>query len=289
MRFHRITLIILYTLTLACLIYLTKIGLEYYRLPQIERPHHALHTELKPGGFVGHGVGVTGSLMMMLLLAYSIRKRFRFMRGKGDIRYWLNYHIWLGITGPLLVIFHSSFKVHGIIAVSFWSMAAVALSGVFGRFLYQQIPRSASGEDLSASETRQREASLTQRLREDFQLTDKIIDTILKMTGIESEAQSATYRAMFRWFLGDLALPLTEFKLRKRLRIDFNLGNTQVRNVITLARELAMLKRRIAFLGKVRRILHYWHIVHRPFAAVMIIIMLIHSVIAALFGYRWIF
>jgi hypothetical protein len=108
-----------------------------------------LHEDLKPGGIVGHGTGVIGSLMMLLLLLYSIRKRFRFMRGRGDIGYWLNYHIWLGITGPLLVIFHSAFKLHGIIVISFWSMVGVALSGVFGRFLYLQIPRAESGDDLS--------------------------------------------------------------------------------------------------------------------------------------------
>ena len=42
--------------------------------------------------------------------------------------------IWdiVGICGPLFIILHSSFKVGGLVALSFWSMIAVAVSGIAG-------------------------------------------------------------------------------------------------------------------------------------------------------------
>jgi len=289
MKLHRISLLLLYTLTLLMVIHLTAAGFDYYLLPLVDRPHNALHADWKPGGLIGHGVGVIGSLMMMMLLLYSVRKRFRFMHGRGNIRYWLNYHIWLGVTGPLLVIFHSSLKFHGIIAISFWSMIAVALSGVFGRYLYMQIPHNLSGEDLSASEIRERETEMTNQLQVVYGMSGVTVDRILKTIGAGQAGSSTAWSVIFSWLFSDLKLLFTLKRLRRTLCDDHACDATQVSEIIGLARRLAILKRRIIFFGKTKQLLHYWHIIHRPFAAVMLVIMLVHSVVAVLFGYKRIF
>ena len=64
---------------------------------------------------------------MLLMLLYSVRKRVGFLRRLGPLSRWLDGHIFLGVFGPLLVMLHSSFKVQGLVALSFWSMVAVAL------------------------------------------------------------------------------------------------------------------------------------------------------------------
>ncbi|MBN1199798.1 MAG: hypothetical protein JXA23_10635 [Bacteroidales bacterium] len=38
------------------------------------------------------------------------------------------------------MLFHTSFKFGGLVAISFWSMAAVFFSGIIGRFIYIRIP-----------------------------------------------------------------------------------------------------------------------------------------------------
>jgi hypothetical protein len=53
-----------------------------------------------------------------------------------------------------MVLYHTSFKFGGIVAVSFWSMVAVFLSGIVGRFIYIQIPRTIEGRELSLNEVR---------------------------------------------------------------------------------------------------------------------------------------
>ena len=93
------------------------------------------------------------------------------MQRWGDIRYWLNYHIWMGVTGPLLIIFHTSFKIGGVIAVAFWSMVAVAVSGALGRYLYIQIPRSLNGQELTVNDLEDQEFSLLNRLRTEYKLS----------------------------------------------------------------------------------------------------------------------
>src|SRR3972149_5148655 len=69
-------------------------------------------------------------------------------RRGGPLGRWLDVHIFFGLVGPALVILHSAFKVQGLVALSFWSMIAVAASGVLGRYLYLQIPRNLQGDAL---------------------------------------------------------------------------------------------------------------------------------------------
>jgi len=35
--------------------------------------------------------------------------------------------------------------------------------------------------------------------------------------------------------------------------------------------------------------LRYWHVAHLPFALIMLVIMIVHIIVALLFGYKWIF
>ena len=59
--------------------------------------------------------------------------------------------------------------------------------------------------------------------------------------------------------------------------------------ILELAQRRALLTRRTAYLGTFKRLFHNWHVFHKPFAYVMIIVVLIHVTITVLFGYRWIF
>ncbi len=276
-------------MTLVSITYLWISGSEYFLISIADRPHHLLHSEWKPGGIIGHGLGIIGSVLMIILFLYSARKRFRFMMNLGNIRYWLNYHIWMGVTGPLLVIFHTTFKIHGIIAISFWSMIAVALSGVLGRYVYLQIPRSLSGDELSPADINRTEGALLHQLKEEYGVSDDTIRSITKMVGIGESEHSSTWNVIWRWLVSDFTLPFTLSRIKRTLCDKDGCEISQVGQIIKLVRRLVILKRRIAFLKQAHNILHYWHIIHKPFAIVMIIIMIVHVIVALLFGYKWIF
>ena len=289
MTFHKFTLILLYVLTLCSIAYLFYAGGEYYELSRLDRPHHDLHKSWKPGGYFGHGLGIVGSTLMVILFLYSVRKRFRFMQNSGDIRYWLNYHIWMGVTGPVLVIFHTTFKFGGIVSISFWSMVAVALSGVFGRYIYIQIPRTLSGNAMTAKEIEEQDSEFEKTLKEDFQLDESIVQKLLSVSGLEVISAKKGISSLFYLILNDFQMHSRLNSIIKSLEKSKAVVSSDLKTLKIIARKRNILHRRMAFLQTAHRLLHYWHVIHRPFAIVMIIIMLIHVAIAILFGYRWIF
>ncbi len=280
---HTASLALLYAVTIAAVAYLVLKGADYWSLPLTERPHHPLHEQYKPSGAIGHGIGIIGSAMMLILLLYSLRKRSRSMQRAGNIRYWLNYHIWLGITGPLLVLFHTSFKFGGIVSISFYSMMAVALSGVLGRYIYLQIPRSLGGQEFSARELEEMDRDLQDRLAEARGVDEQMLTTIQQLT------RERPGGGLLTWILHDIGLPARLGKLRKFLHSSGKLTRRDIQHVVKLAKQRAQLRRRMTFLGQARKLLHHWHVFHKPFAIVMLVIMVVHVVVTILFGYKWIF
>jgi hypothetical protein len=46
------------------------------------------------------------------------------------------------------VLFHTAFKLEGILSVNFWVMVLVVISEIIGRFIYKQIPLTIQGNKL---------------------------------------------------------------------------------------------------------------------------------------------
>ena len=100
----------------------------------------------------------------------------------GILKYWLEFHIFLCTLGPIMVLFHTAFKFGGLVAVSFWSMVAVFLSGIVGRFIYIQIPRSIEGRELSLSEVRDMKTDIGDIINLSDRLDEESYNVIVEST-----------------------------------------------------------------------------------------------------------
>jgi hypothetical protein len=279
-RTFRALLVLAYAAGLGAFLYLAVTGASYYLAPLPERPRHPMYWTLKPGGSLGLRLGVAGLAMMTVMHVYSARKRIRFLRRLGPLRSWLDFHILLGILGPLFVVLHSSLKVGGLVAVSFWSMVAVALSGVFGRYLYLQIPRTRAGEELSLADAQRADAELSQRLRGEFGVDEAFLRGLERtMAPPPSGSALADARALVlgawgaRRRAGALVRSLTGVPPHLR------------RALLALTREKARLRRRIVLWEATHRLFHHWHVVHKPFAIVMYVFVVVHVAVALYTGY----
>jgi len=257
-------------------------GLGYYRTPLLERAHHEGYWTWKAGGSIGHKLGVVGSSMMVLMLLYSLRKRVAALRGLGPLSRWLDVHIFLGVFGPLLVVLHSGFKVQGLVALSFWSMVVVASSGVLGRYLYLQIPRTRAGEALALAEIEKQDHELSQRLRAGFGLDDAQLERIDALVAVPE--RSGLVAGFVRMIVGQLRLraALAEFArgcrdVPRPLYLDFE----------RVVQQKALVRRRILLWDRAHELFHYWHVMHKPFALVMYLFMVVHVTVAVMTGYAW--
>lgn len=278
------TLVLAYAIALAVVAYFAITGSSYYLTPLVERPRHEAYWALKPGGAIGHALGTVGSVLMVLMLLYTLRKRVRAFQALGALRLWLHFHIFCGIIGPLLVILHSSFKVHGLVALSFWSMIVVSLSGFVGRFLYVQLPRQRSGDELSLVEAEALDQSLRARLESEFQLSQEQLEALDRISSSGLEPGASLLKVFLR-------LPIDPFVLRVRLRrLQGGFSSTPRGVVGDLSRVLyrkAYLHRRIFVLRQLQRLFYYWHIFHKPFSVIMYLFMVVHVAVALATGYGW--
>ncbi len=281
---YRACLLILWAVSAGLLVFLWLRGADYYLTPLVERPRHEAYWALKPGGPVGRTYGIVGASLMLVMQLYSVRKRAKPLRDLGSLRMWLDFHIYCGVLGPLFIVLHSSLKVHGLVALSFWSMVVVASSGVLGRFLYLQIPRRRSGDQLSLQEIEAHGAKLEERLRSEFGLTRTVIDELdtAAVSGLSSEM--SLVRLLLR-------LPFEGILLRSRLRGGLrrvkDLPRKNLRELASLTRQRAQLQRRVVLMSKLQELFYYWHVLHKPFAIVMYLFMFVHIGVALMTGYAW--
>jgi hypothetical protein len=279
-----------YATAIVFLLFVFITGLPYYFLPLSERPHSGMHDQLKPGGFWGHGLGVIGSAMILLLLLYSVRKRAVFGIRFGKLPHWLDIHIFFGIIGPMLITLHTAMKFHGIVSISYFSMLAVALSGVFGRYVYMQIPRDARGHTLGLESIQERIDEIQRSLREQYHASPETTQAIKQFTSVDSITDVSITRAILSSIGYHLTIKRSVRKLRRSLsRGGQSLPNEMLRQVVALAHESSLLQRRIVYLDSMNELSHYWHVFHKPFAYIMLFIMVVHIGVTVAFGYRWIF
>lgn len=250
-------------------------GWSYYETPLRVRGYAPLHTVLKPSGSVAHPLGVAGLAMLVIPVIYAVRKRWRSLARAGSMRAWLEVHIFCGIIGPALVTFHTAFRFNGLIAVAYWSMMAVMLSGFVGRYLYVRLPRTIRGVELSHEEIRGRVQDLTDQLlraTKNAGLTGRVraVDQELDMERERPVGSLRTWRRL------------------RHLRHDLRSADVsrQLASVITSTiAERAQLLRRLSQLNRNRRLFSLWHVFHQPLVYVMFAIAAVHVGVAVYFGY----
>lgn len=280
---------VLYVVSFAVYLFFLLDGLSFYQTDFSLRPRHEAYRELRPAGFRGHGFGIIGSTMMILMLLYSVRKRTRLLGRIGSLKRWLAVHIYFGIMGPLFVILHTTFKLNGLVAVSFWSMIAVASSGIFGRYLYLQIPRNRFGEELGMKEIEEQNTTLLADIQSELGLDDRQMETFMRLSEPSIDLKRGLLVQFLAMIVYDLTRPLRRFRLRRRYANELNLSGPLLEQAINLAYRRRRLQRRIVLLNQVQQLFHYWHVFHKPFAILMYLIMVVHVGVAVWLGYTWIF
>lgn len=285
--YHRIYIGILILTVFLTTSYLAYEGYAYYISGVEVRFFHPDHQMLKPSGILGHGFGIIGSLMMMVGVAsYMLRKRIGKFSRIGILKHWLEFHIFLCTLGPILVLYHTAFKFGGLVAISFWSMVAVVISGVIGRYIYLQIPHTIEGREMNLNEINQTKDDLKRQLIQVYHLDENTLEEILQAVKKRPDrsGKSMIKRSIAKFLFEIKIIKEVETILRRN-----QISGKNMRQVTSLIKSEIALNRKIDRLITMQNLFKYWHVAHLPFALLMLIIMLIHVVVTVTFGAHWIF
>ena len=255
-------------------------GWSYYATPLGVRGYEQSHAVLRPSGSTGHLLGILGTVVLLSTLPYVVRKRVKRFAKAGSLLKWLEFHIFCGVFGPILITLHTSFKFNGLISVAFWSMAIVVASGFIGRLLYVRIPKTLRGDEMTRAELEARAGELAQALQSSS-LPEKLLERIRRLDESGGDRR------------GVVAVVRDELRIRRetaRLRneIGRSLRDRQLlRDALETSHQRALLLRRIERLQQTRKLFHLWHAFHRPLVWVMFLILIVHLAVAVYFGYTY--
>jgi len=295
-RGHRLRLLLAWLAALAVVLVIAGYGLNYYTLSSVDRPLSPKHDLLKPSGAIGMKLGLFGVLLFFLIYLYPLRKKWGWLARQGNSRHWLDFHVVLGTTAPMIIAFHASFKFGNIAGMAFWSMLCVTLSGFIGRYLYAQVPRNLNAAELSMKEMQDIEAGLRQELAEQKMAFGSRMEALYDLPTPQDVEHMPMLLALVYMVLIDLRRPFQVSLLRLQaagfgawLVSMFGLRRTsdlKLERGIGVARRQAALSKRILFLQRTQQVFNLWHVVHRPFSYAFAILAIVHISLVLWMGYR---
>jgi hypothetical protein len=160
-------------------------------------------------------------------------------------------------------------------------MVAVVLSGVIGRFIYIQIPRSIEGREFSLQELEDQKRETNKQLRKTITLDESIYELLDNYSGNESKGVG---NLIFRSSKERMALRQLKTELKSQ-----QVPRDKTSEILQTYKDQLSLKKRIDRLTLMQDLFKYWHVAHLPFALGMLVIMIVHVTVAITFGAKWIF
>jgi hypothetical protein len=242
------------------------------------------------GSDAGYWIGVAGGVAMLLLFLYPLRKRWRPLREVGTTRFWFAFHMMLGITGPLLVIVHSTLAFGSFNAiVAFASMSLVAASGIVGRFLYSRIHYGLYGRRATLAELRAQAGLDSENVRSKLAFAPAVearleaFAALAGATGRDGLGHPLRFAALGwhamrarRQCTAEAVRVLRERAAHERWPV-LLLGRRMRSRTALIAAHLRAVQR-VAQFAVFERLFSWWHVLHVPLVYMMVLAAVAHVV-----------
>ncbi len=292
---HRFLVLLCIGISLVLSAAMAYYGWSYYVLDQALRPLSSKHAQLKPSGTVGLKLGMFGLFLFALVYLYPLRKRWIWLGRQGKAMHWLDFHMILGIIAPVAVSFHSAFKISGFAGMAYWTMVALVVSGLIGRYFYAQLPKTVESVAESLKDTQEVSGRYIEELswRKLFVAGD--VANLFRLPSVDEVRKMSILRAIWEMVKIDVSRPFKISALRRRkegiwgrvlsLGGFVHFGHSDLEKAISLLSKQASLTKRMLFLAKTERVFHLWHVIHRPFSLSFAIFVIIHVTVVMSLGY----
>lgn len=239
---------------------------------------------------LGYALGIVGSLLILTLLLYPLRKKFRALKVLGEVRNWFRVHMILGVVGPLAILFHSNFTLGSVNStLALFAMLLVAGSGLVGRFLYQKVHHGLYGRKAHLKELLGGVKLTTEGVGSAAQFVPNLIKVLSNYDRDVLKPPKSIWQCMtlpirlsfktrrgYRRIIGqigaqlDMQARVSPAVAQHRSRL-FALTSAFVKDHLSRVR-------RVATFVAYERLFSLWHKVHLPFFIIMLVTAIIHVI-----------
>lgn len=239
----------------------------------------------------GYALGIIGGSLMLVLLLYPVSKRVKLFTKWIPIRYWFGIHMLLGVIGPVMILFHSNFKLGSInSSVALICMLLVAASGLVGRYIYTRIHHGLYGSRVTIKELRQNTEDNHSELLKIYSKDEQLNTRLKKMeekvlqpySNLISSLSHVIYLA-----LNSYGLKMKVMRLVKNVAADQsnNINSSDVaiapktldpKKLYSSVSHYTLALRELAAHKVYERLFSLWHVLHLPLFFMMIITSVIH-------------
>jgi hypothetical protein len=252
--------------------------------------HAHLERYITPQRGFGYALGIIGGSMMILLLIYSARKRLPWLRWLGGIPAWFEFHMVLGIVGPILVLFHANFSLGATNSnVALICMLLVAGSGVIGRYIYTRLHARLDGQEVTLEQLK----SAGDRLRAQttsITFLSGLLDVIDRTEKRLIESPKAVVARFPHLLTGAPRVALARWivhreinrALNQAVRRESALIAQHAHRIAAVTRSYADRRleagRRMAEYKAYARLFSLWHVLHIPLFFMLLIAGIVHVI-----------
>ncbi len=244
---------------------------------------------------LGYLLGLSGGLMILLLLTYSLRKRYRPLRNLFHLRHWFRLHMLLGVLAPTAILFHARFSLGSAVnsTVALVCLLTVATSGLIGRFLYNRVHAGVYGEKIKLVQVRRDFITLHQALL-DLAVTDKQKERIEKifdaLEDLMVSQETATFGALLRNRRRARAIAKSLRAVLQAIEehhdrypeANEELSKTRA-HIHNCADIMLAILDKLPGLHLFERLFALWHVVHLPIFGLMVITAITHVIVVHMY------
>ncbi|MEI6437308.1 MAG: hypothetical protein WCO69_01000 [Candidatus Omnitrophota bacterium] len=246
------------------------------------------HELITPKHGAGYLLGPVGVILVIVLMIYPLKKRIKTLAVPGSAKQWFQFHMFLGVVGPLFILYHANFHFGALNSnVALLSLLIVSASGVVGKYFYGRIHRTLYGERTSLLELQK----TFDQQKEEVEIHLGIIPGVREELGrFAAKVSTPTKELMLsfkRLCLVRWEAQVVRWKIRG-LIISFLDQHAKERQWSPLRKRLMraqMARKTLKFLGQTlkvaefnfyERVFSYWHMLHLPLVFILAFAVLFH-------------
>ena len=244
---------------------------------------------------VGYWLGIVGSVLMLILLLYPLRKRYRFLRGLGRVPTWFRSHMLLGIVGPTLIIFHANFQTHSLNAsVALFFMLVIVASGIIGRYLFAKIHKGLYGSKAEVRSILSDADAVKHALGGDFQGAERILAELAAFESRVLVRHKGFFSSVWSFSaLGWRAQSVRQSVLRQAKQAIDREGKARGFGWSARRKRLKLVRQHLdlyfatvnkaARFGVYERMFALWHVLHMPLFFLLVLSAILHVIAVHLY------